>query len=282
MPETLTLGKIKRFFKARKKGSHKGENGRVLIIGGSEGLAGAPALAAMAALRSGIDLCTVAAPEKVGWAVQKWAPDLIVKKLPGKNLGMGHLKYLLKLAEKADAALIGIGMGRGNGAMRMARNFVRSAKCKVVLDADALRACKGMTLPNGALVAPHAKEFEIFTGKKVLGKGILEKIATVKYAARRQNCTILLKGPVDIIADGKKVLLNKTGNAGMTRGGTGDVLAGICSAYIALGASPLNAAGAAAFVNGRIGEALKGKIGYAFIASDFIREAPKWTKKILK
>lgn len=285
MPQTLSFPLVRKFFRKRKKDSHKGQNGKALIIGGCEELAGAPALAAMASiacLRSGIDLCTVAAPEKVGWAINSYSPDIIVKKIPGRHFALRHLKTVLGIEKKSDAALVGPGMGRANKTLRFARQLVKKAKGPLVIDADALKACAGMRFYGNAIITPHAKEFEIFSGKKIEGKNLFEKTMIAKEVARKHNCVVLLKGRIDIITDGSKVFLNRTGNAGMTVGGTGDVLAGMCTGLLALGAGPTEAAAAAAYVNGRIGDALYRKMGYSYIASDFIREIPNIIKKLLQ
>lgn len=285
MPETLTEKKVKSFFtKKRRLDSHKGQNGVVLVIGGSENLVGAPALAAMSALaslRSGIDLCIVAAPEKVGWAINTYSPDLIVKKLPGKNFSKKHIKKILSLSKKSDAILIGPGMGKEKSTLALARGFVARNKRPIVIDADALRACVGMKFTSPTIITPHANEFLDFSGKKISGKKLGEKIALAKQVAKKHNCVVLLKGRVDVISDGKKVFLNRTGNPGMTVGGTGDILAGICTGFLALGAKPLHAACAAAFINGKIGDSLLKKMGYGFIASDIIPQIPFWVKKLV-
>ncbi len=285
MHSAVTWAGIKKYFPARKKGSHKGENGKVLVIAGSEGLAGAAMLAASSAnsaLRAGADLCTVAAPEKVGWAINTYSPDIIVKKFHGKFFSRKQLRHLLALEQNSDAALIGPGMGREKTTLLLARKFVQGALGKVVLDADALRACTGMVLSGKEIITPHEKEFETFSGVSLHGKALAEKINAVRMCAARHNCVILLKGSTDIISDGKKTFLNKTGNPGMTKGGTGDVLAGLCAAYIALGAKPLEAACAAAFVSGKIGDSLRKKMGYGFTASDMVKEVPHWTKRLLR
>ncbi|MBI4210785.1 MAG: NAD(P)H-hydrate dehydratase [Candidatus Diapherotrites archaeon] len=282
---TVTLSEVRKFFPKRKRDSHKGQNGRVLVIGGSKDLTGAPALAAMAAiacLRSGVDLVTVASLEKPAWAISAYSPDLIVKKLAGREWGQQHLKTLLKLAKKADSVLIGNGMGREKATLHMIRRFVQKCRARMVLDADALHACRGMKLRPGTIITPHMKEFEAFSGVKVDGKALSNREALAKMAAARHRCIVLLKGRIDIISDGKKVLLNRTGNARMTVGGTGDLLAGICTGFLALKAEPLEAAAAAAFVNGMAGDALLKKVGYTFIASDMAPEIARQVKRILK
>ncbi len=285
MQEILTARKVKSFFPKRREDSHKGENGTCLVVGGSADFAGAPALAAMAslaALRAGIDLCIVAAPENAGWIINSYSPDLIVKKLRGETFAKRHLPQLMQLCKKADVILVGPGLGRKKQTLGFAREFAKRALKPLVIDADALRACAGLKFKTPAVLTPHAKEFEVFTGMHIVGLPIAEKIRMVKGAARKHRCVVLLKGKTDIISDGKRVFLNRTGNARMTVGGTGDVLAGLCTGFIALGMEPLHAACAAAFVNGGIGDWLLGKMGYSFIASDFIMEIPSWTKKFVR
>ncbi|MEK6957710.1 MAG: NAD(P)H-hydrate dehydratase [archaeon] len=289
MTQTTSLAQIKKIFKKRKPDSHKGQNGRVLVIGGSSDLVGAPGLAAvasLAALRAGTDLVTVLAPEKAGFAINSYSPDLIVKKVSGKFFAPKHMKKAIELAEKADAIVIGMGIGKEKASMRFCREFVKKNVKPIVIDADALRACKGMKLKGNAIITPHQNEFLEFTGKKIADKNPGEKIILVKEAAKKHNCVILLKAKTpkyaNVVSDGKSVSLNNTGNAGMTKGGTGDVLAGLCGAYIALGAKPLEAARAAAFVNGKIGDELKNEMGYGFVASDFAKKIPNWTKKIFR
>ncbi|HZX20736.1 MAG TPA: NAD(P)H-hydrate dehydratase [archaeon] len=289
MANSLNFGKIKKFFGKRKSNSHKGDNGVVLVIGGSNDLVGAPALAAMAslaAMRIGIDLCIVCAPEKPGFVINKYSPDLIVKKFKGKKFSKKHLKQIFELEKKADVILIGPGLGRNKQTLEFTKEFVKKTKKTTVIDADALTACAGMKFKGNVLITPHAREFEIFSGKKIFGKTLLEKEKIVKETAQKYNCTILLKSKTgktaNIISDGKNTVYNNTGNAGMTKGGTGDVLAGLCTGFIALKLNLMQAATAAAFVNGKIGEKLYKKSGYGYLTSDFVKEIPFWTKKISK
>ncbi|VVC00035.1 ADP-dependent (S)-NAD(P)H-hydrate dehydratase [uncultured archaeon] len=284
-PPTIYYHAVKSFFRRKRNpDSHKGQNGTCLVIGGSEELAGAPAMAAMACLaclRTGIDLVHAAAPEKAGWAINALSPDLIVHKFRGKTLKKAHAKKALQLSEKCDACLIGPGMEKGKGQIAFAGAFLGKCKKPVVVDADAIAACVKITFNGPAIVTPHAKEFEALTGKKC-GSSLAEKIKAAKSAAASKKCVVLLKGRIDVITDGKRTFLNRTGNAGMTVGGTGDVLAGLCTGFLCLGLKPLEAACAAAFVNGKIGDSLFRKMGYGFIASDFIAEIPKWTKKLAR
>ncbi|HLC79794.1 MAG TPA: NAD(P)H-hydrate dehydratase [archaeon] len=285
MPKTITLKSVKKSLPRRNPLSHKGQNGRVLLIGGSQDLVGAPALSALAALatlRIGSDLCTLAAPQKVGWAIHKYSPDLIVRKFSGKIFTKKHLKDLLALEKNSNVTLIGPGIGKNRKTLFLARKFCEKAKNPLVIDADAIGACRKIRFKTKALITPHAKEFEQFSGIDISKMSLKEKISSAKKVAAKSNCTILLKGPTDIITDGKTTYLNTTGNAAMTIGGTGDILAGICAGLISQRADPISAAGAGAYVNGKIGEELFSKSGYGLIASDFLALIPKWTKRILK
>lgn len=274
----------------RKKDSHKGENGRVLIIGGSEKYAGAPALSGLAALRAGCDIVRIAAPEKVAWAINILTPDLITEKLPGKELSARHYKKIVALAKKADIVLIGPGLGTVR--IEVINNLLKTfskKKIPCVVDADALKIAKIKNL-RGAIITPHRGEFElflknngknVFSGlteagrkKKVNEKENIKKIRKVLDELFSNNNVLLLKGPTDLIISKNQTVVSRGGNAGMTVGGTGDVLAGICAGYLAQTKSLFDSAVLASQECKRIGELLgrKNKFGVGFIASDFLDE----------
>jgi len=246
------------------RGQHKGENGKVLIMGGSEDYAGAPALAGLAALRSGCDIAVIAAPEKTAYAINACSPDLITKKLQGTVLATAHVPMLVKLAEEFDCVLIGNGLGTATETADAVRMLCEAIDTPKVIDADAIKA---RPQARNCIVTPHAREFELWTGKKAT------KANAVK--ASRRDCITLLKGPVDIITDGKRVTENRTGNDGMTVGGTGDVLAGLCAGLVAQGRPLYAAACEAARVNGLAGDFLLAETGYGFLASDLLGIIPR-------
>jgi len=253
--------------KKHKKGSRKGDNGRVLIIGGSKDYAGALALAGIAALRSGCDWVTVAAPEKSAWAVNCLSADLVTKKFSGEYFSSKHVKAVVKLAENFDVVLIGNGIGLKS------KGFVKSvikklSKIKLVIDADALKVVRLQDLKN-CVLTPHKKEFEILL--KNSGVKELKKVLG--------NNVVLLKGPVDKIISRTKTKLNKTGNEGMSKAGTGDVLAGLTAGFISQGYSLFDSAYYAAYFNGKTGDMLKKKKGYSFLASDLAEDVKKVIKK---
>ncbi|RME55224.1 NAD(P)H-hydrate dehydratase [Candidatus Woesearchaeota archaeon] len=260
---------IKSLWKKRKLSSHKGDNGKLLIIGGSKDYIGALCLAGIAALRSGVDVVTIAAPEKVAWAVNCLSPDLITFKLKGEKINKNHVKALLKLSQKFDAVLVGNGLGMKSKAF--VNEFVKNCKKPLIIDADAIKC---VNQPKNAILTPHRKEFEVYSGKK-LTNNLKKDIEIVKKAAKTN--VILLKGKVDIVATKDKVKLNKKGNPGMTKAGTGDVVAGLCAGLVAQGMDKFNAAYEAVKVVTTIGDKMKKNKGYSFIASDLLRDIKQYS-----
>ena len=254
--------------KKRKKTSHKGQNGEALIIGGSEDYVGCLALAGLAALRTGIDWITIAAPEKVGWAVQSLSPDLVVKKFKGKHFTTNHVKEILKISKQFDAVLIGNGIGRKSDSF--VKQVVKKINKPLVIDADGIKAISIKNAKN-AILTPHKKELKLLLHKsKITEKDIQKNIS---------DNVIVITGPVDKIISKDKVKLNKTGNEGMTVGGTGDVLAGLAVGFLAQKYKKFDAACMAANINGKLGDQLKKKKGYSFIASDIVEDLKKIKKK---
>ncbi len=258
--------------KKRRKDSHKNENGRVLVVGGSEKYPGAVYLAAsaIAALRLGADLGRVACPEKVAWAINAMNPDLITIKLPGKKISFSHMKKLKEEIEEADVVLFGNGLGRDKGSIRFARALSLIDKKKVI-DGDALRFID-MKKVKDCVFTPHRAEFE----DMLRSSGLDEK----NFREALGSNVILLKGAIDRIYGEEKVRENKTGNEGMTVGGTGDVLAGLVAGFVSQGFSLEESAFRAARLNGGIGDKLKKELGYGFIASDFLKEIAESAKRL--
>ncbi|MEM0123229.1 MAG: NAD(P)H-hydrate dehydratase [Conexivisphaerales archaeon] len=265
---------IRSIYPSRKKGSHKGQNGRVLIVGGGWMYHGAPLLASMAALKVGVDLVYVAVPRPICDPIRSFSPDLIVMPLPDYKFTNGSARKLLKLEPEVDAVLIGNGMGKGNsGAISL---FVRLTKIEgLVIDADGIDKAAVESL-NGkrTILTPHEGEFRRVSGIDLTGKEFEEKMNVVKEFAAKTGVTVILKGPIDIITDGKEILLNRTGNAGMTAGGTGDALAGLATAFMSKQLEPLLAASLAAYFNGLAGDLALETYGLHFTASDMIKFYP--------
>jgi len=272
-------GDVKLVVKTRTPESHKGDYGRLLVIGGSETFSGAPALAALAALRTGVDLAYVAAPHKTAYAISAMSPDLITIKLEGEHLNLGNVPTLKTHIEKVDAVVIGPGLGlhaETKDAVKALIDIVEGAGKPLLLDADGLKAYaefrRKMKTPT--VLTPHVGEYTLLTGKK-LPENLKEKALEAQKSAAELGAVILLKGPVDVIANDKRLKFNFTGNPGMTVGGTGDVLSGIVGAFLAQGADPFEAAVAGAFVNGAAGDFAFAEKGYHITASDLLNWIPK-------
>jgi len=258
--------------------AHKGDFGRLLVIGGSETYSGAPALTALGAYATGIDLAYVAAPETAALIIAGFSPSLITVKLKGSRLAPRNLEAITSLLDRVDAVAMGPGLGVQEEtveAVGAAIEAVEEHGLPLLLDADALKAFSGdkRRLRTGAVLTPHAMEFKILTGKDVEGT-YGERGKLVRKEASKLEATLLLKGSVDIVSDGDAVRFNRTGNPGMTVGGTGDVLSGVVAGYMAMGVSPFEAASAGAFINGAAGDAVYAEKGYHMLPSDLIGKIP--------
>ncbi len=257
-----------RLLKTRDAKSHKGDNGRILVIGGGV-YSGAPALAALAALRAGADIVTVAAPLSVADIIASFSPNLIVSPLTSDVLVPEDVPILKELILKHDVVVIGTGLGKSELTDRAIRAIIPLCK-KVVVDADALSA---LEFPfEGGIITPHAGEFKsLCKAENLRGR---KKSELVKNFAQEKKVVVLLKGKTDLISNGISLKMNRTGNAGMTVGGTGDVLAGIVGTIYAKN-NALEAAVAGAFINGRAGDIAFEKYGFGLLATDVIENIPK-------
>ncbi len=270
----------------RRKNSRKGQNGRALIIGGSEEFPGAVAMAGVGALRAGCDIVTVASPEKVAWAVNSFAPDLITQKIR-KAFTVKLAKDLVKEAEKHDATLIGNGITKK--ANKFCLYFIKKSPQLKVVDADALSGMSFKDFHN-CIITPHETELEImlanskkeFLIPKLRNSNAKEKAEVLQGNLRyflHNNNVLLLKGSTDIIISRNKIAFNRSGNQGMTKAGTGDVLAGLAVGFLAKTKDLFKSAVGAAYINGAMGDLLlKKKKGYTFIATDLLDDLEKFTK----
>ena len=250
--------------------SHKGDHGDVLVVGGGP-YTGAPALAAQSALRAGADLARVACPEAVAREVQGYSENLIVRGFSGDRLAPDHVPDLLDFAADRDAVVFGPGLGDADESLAAVREFLAAYDGTAVVDADALQVVPDVETDATLLCTPHQGELAKMGGET--SDDWRERADLVADFAAEIGHTLLVKGAYDVVADGTETRVNRTGNPGMTVGGTGDVLAGVCGA-LASTLDPLQAAAVAAFANGRAGDAVVGERGYGLLASDLLDELP--------
>ncbi|MHA1860127.1 MAG: NAD(P)H-hydrate dehydratase [Candidatus Asgardarchaeia archaeon] len=273
-------GDVKIAFPKRRAESHKGDYGRVLILGGSRDYSGAPAFSALAALKTGVDLVFIVAPESVCPVIRGYSPSLIVRGYPGDYLNEGAETLIFNTMEKIDAVLIGPGLSKEEETLSFLREkmipYLREREFPTVIDADAISIFKDEVGWEKMIITPHGGEFKYLYGSRIEeGMNLKEKVEIVRQVSKKLRATIVLKGHYDIISNGMKSKVNRTGNPGMTVGGTGDSLAGIATALLAMGRDSFISACVAAYINGKAGDIAASKLGFHLTTEDVISEIPK-------
>ncbi|WP_436932323.1 NAD(P)H-hydrate dehydratase [Halosimplex halobium] len=261
----------------RDPSSHKGQNGEVLVVGGGP-YAGAPALSAKAALRAGADLVRVACPMVVGRELQGFGEDLIVRPYQGKQLEPKQVGFLLQMARHHDTVVIGPGLGDEEETLEAVEGILSGYSGTAVVDADALSRVPEVDTEADLICTPHQGEFAEMGGR--VTDDWEERTDYVEHFAADLGQTVLVKGKYDVISDGETTRVNRTGNAGMTVGGTGDVLAGITGALAAT-QEPVHAAAMAAYANGKAGDRAFERNNNGLTATDLHDEIPAvlWTDR---
>ena len=266
---------IKKLLRKRELTSHKGKNGRLLIIGGSIDYHGAPILAAKAAFRAGADLVYMYVPECNFDVTRAASPDFIVKKYSGEYFSPRAASEIISFGKTCDAVLIGPGLGEKESVLEGVLELIKKLRIPTILDASAIFALKKIRkfpLEQDILITPHHNEFSHLVDRDMrVDEGDTQSIILLRSIAMDLHLNIVLKGPVDLVAsDEGDVVKNCTGNAGMTVGGTGDVLAGIGAALMAAGNSGFVAAQAAAYMCGSAGDRAFKRFGDGLMASDLV------------
>ena len=274
--KTLTSSMVKKYIPPRKVTSRKGDNGKVLVVGGSYIYHGAPILSSLAALRTGADLVYTAVPKVNAQASRAISPDLIVIPLADSKLTRGSVNKLLgQIPVGIDSAAIGMGLAVENiEALKLLIKSLIERDVRLSLDASALRKeilpiIKG----KNVVVTPHSGEFERIFGEKIPSNK-KTRISTLEKLAKKNSITILLKGQDDIITDGVMTLINSKKTPAMTVGGTGDVLSGIVASMLSRNRNVLESTASAAFLNGQAGKIIQKQFGTHMIASDLIDVLP--------
>ena len=272
-------GDVQKIMKSRSPIAHKGDSGRVLVIGGSEVFSGAPALVACAAYRAGADLVHIATLAKTAHDISSMSADLITIKLEGDHLSQRNVGALAPYLDRSTAVAMGPGLGLHKETKAFVKemlDLVESRKIPLLLDADALKALAEFRhkVKSPAVLTPHEGEYKILTGHE-LPDDLEKKALDVRKTADKFGAVILLKGHTDIISDGRRCKFNLTGNPGMTVGGTGDVLSGIIAALLAQRIDPFEAAVSGAFINGASGDFVASMKGFHMVATDLLEWIPK-------
>jgi len=275
---------LKNVYKKRDENARKYDFGSLLVIGGSRLYSGSPLFNALAAYRAGVDLVTIAAPERAANIIASYSPNIIAYPLEGDYLNKKHLNTLFDLSKNKTAVVIGGGLCSEKSILQTINAYLKKTEIPCVIDADAIYALaqtKKEFIARDFVITPHAYEFFVLTGRQI-GKDLDERIDFVRSYAYELQKVILLKGHVDVISDGMDVALNRTGCPYMTKGGMGDTLAGICGALLARKIDSFTAACAAAYINGKAGELASNELGESVTAEDLVNFIPKVLKFLIR
>lgn len=239
--------------------SHKGENGKVAIIGGSKFQHGAPLLSALAAEASGVDLVFVCLPSHHADTAKSASLNFQVHPFHGDDFTSADIDSVLELLATMDSAVIGPGIARSEESISALHSLIDGATCPMVLDATALQPWTLDAVRSKiAVLTPHQGELERMNITSDTG----------------DNVVLLKKGEEDEIISATQSETVTGGNAGLTVGGTGDTLAGIIGGLIAQGMQPFDASVTAARIVKRAATTLFADFGYAFTAEDVIGQIP--------
>jgi NAD(P)H-hydrate epimerase len=269
------------------KDAHKGTSGKLLILGGSLGMAGAVVMNICSALRSGCGLVSTMVPCDIYPVVASQIIEGMV--IPGDSTSEGRLSQdnipaILEKAEKMDALLMGSGMGQCPDTKKIVRDIIIKSKKPLVVDADGINNLSGHidileSCKSACVLTPHIGEMARLCGV-TSAQVENDRIGMASHFAKEHGCYVVLKGPSTVTASPTgDCYINTTGNPGMATGGSGDVLAGIIGAFLARGIPPFEACAAAVYIHGLAADFAAEKLSqYGMIATDII----KWLPKTLK
>jgi NAD(P)H-hydrate epimerase len=260
---------LKGFYLPRSSEARKGDFGRVVVCGGSDRYAGCLAFNSLAALRAGADLAIVVAPKRAADIVAGYSPDLITvpcdSPFPDPSVA-------LEVLENADALVLGCGVVRTPESHRALLDIIRGCKAPMVLDAEALHAlAPNLELIKGkkVLLTPNAGEYQVLSERSWPPTADAKRTA-VRTLAKQYDASVIVKGASDMISDGEQTYVDTRGSPYMTKGGYGDLLAGVAGAHLARGRTPFDAARIAALIVGRAGELASARFGESTLASDVL------------
>lgn len=285
---------VKGALSPRKRDTHKGIYGHVLVIGGSPGKTGAPYMAALGAMRAGAGLVTIALPESLNPIMEAKTTEVMTHPLPeteDSTLGESSIDDTLKILEGKTAVVIGPGMGlsgRLSGYTEAVIGRCAEKRIPIVIDADGLNALGGSqgrlagsllflkkaSGKTGIILTPHPREMARLVGaavKDVQG----DRVGFSGRLSKETGSVVVLKGASTVVAFGGEVFINPTGNPGMATAGTGDVLSGITGGLLSQGLDMTEAAVAAVYIHGLSGDEAAKKRGEAgMMATDLLAEVP--------
>lgn len=271
-----------KMFKKRRADSNKGSFGKVLSVCGSLRMPGAAVFAANAAVHSGAGLVTAAFPKCIYNPLTAHLTEPLFLPLSENDRGTlsaSAADEILEEMSRASVCMFGCGQGCNEDTRALAAELIKNAECPLVIDADGINCIadnidilKAAKVP--VILTPHPGEMSRLTGQSI-AEIQSQRIETARSFAREYSVVLVLKGAGTVVSDGEKVFVNTTGNPGMAQGGSGDVLTGIISSFIAQGMSPIDAAVSAAYLHGAAGDSAAGALSQrGMTPTDLINRLP--------
>jgi len=261
----------------RPKDSHKGTYGKVLIVAGSKLYSGAPVLTGMGALKVGAGLVTLVVPFPQNLVATSSFPEIISVPVETKNgyFNAENVEECLRMAEKVDVVAVGPGLGNNDDTRRFVNEFLKKLEKPVVLDADGLNVLDVSVLSERnqpTVITPHPGEMARLSGKTI--DEVKYNYIFAEEFARKHRCVLVLKSATTIVTDGENTFFNTTGNTGLSKGGSGDVLTGMISGFMAQKLSPLEASVLAVYLHGMAADLFEDD-ERGLTASELLRLIPK-------
>lgn len=265
--------------------SHKGQNGTVAVLGGSHKFHGAPIFSALAAEATGVDLVYPIVHACHGTVTRMASPGFIVQTFKENGLTKDDVKEILSLLREVHVAVLGPGMAENQNNAAALAMIVLNAPCALVLDARTLRPniLKHVRTGKPTILTPHIGELEQIVRRSLTGATRTEITALVKKLAKSADATIILKGAEDLVCSSQgRTEIIRGGNAGLTKGGTGDALAGVIAGLLAQGMDPMGACVTGTTLIKKAAEYLAKEKGFAYSTREVIEEIPKLLKLAAK
>lgn len=280
---------LKYIIPPKKSDSHKGNYGRLLIVCGSEKMPGACIMAAEAAARSGVGLLQIATVKAITPVIASCLPEAMLEPLESDENGfisVNNYDKIINAAEKATAVLIGCGLGVADGTRELVKKLLKNLNCPIILDADGINCISDSIdiirqVKSSIILTPHPAEMGRICGKSA-AEVQSDRLNTALNFSNEYNAIVVLKGAGTVIAEKNNVYVNQTGNPGMGKGGSGDVLSGITASLAAQGISAVNSCVLGTFIHGMAGDmAAENKSMQSMTAIDIISELPEAFKNIM-
>lgn len=276
---------IKALMPKRKSESHKGDYGRIAVLGGSSGMAGSVYMASLAAMRTGAGMTFILAPKSISKILQIKANEQIIKEIACQNFYYSPeiVKQLLDNIDGKDALIIGPGMGKGENLNELISEIVTSTDIDIIIDADGLNAIsKDLSIlksKNNIILTPHMGEFSRLTGIEIDKLKADEENIARKFA-KDNDVILVLKSNQTIVTDGENFYKNEIGNPGMATAGVGDVLTGVIASFMKR-LDPFEAAKLGVYIHSLAGDIASQKLGEdSLMATDIIDSLPDAIKKL--